>query len=73
MTGGKADAVIAVLMNQKLNKIILKSNLHVKQGLKLGLIVQILFSIKRKVCNRDYYKRKNCGCTKSKNQSPGKA
>jgi len=35
MTGGKADAVVAVLMNQKLNEIILKSNLHVKQGLKL--------------------------------------
>jgi hypothetical protein len=35
MTDGKADAVIAVLMNQKINKIILKSNLHVKRGLKL--------------------------------------
>jgi len=36
MTGRKADAVVTVLMNQKLNKkIILKSNLHVKQGLKL--------------------------------------
>jgi hypothetical protein len=35
MTGRKADAVVAVLMNQKLNKIILKSNLHVKQGYKL--------------------------------------
>jgi hypothetical protein len=35
MTDGKADAVIAVLMNQKFNKIILKPNLHVKQGLKL--------------------------------------
>jgi len=35
MTDGKADAVVAVLMNQKLNEIILKSNLHVKQGLKL--------------------------------------
>jgi len=37
MTGRKADAVVAVLMNQKLNKIILKSNLHVKRGLKFYL------------------------------------